>query len=254
MPVRPSTRTIPAPVVSIVPATDLGSVEVAKRGNRYLLTDRWGDVRVDGRGLGLYDLDTRILSTAILRLNGSALTLLRGPYSDDGVDTIQLTNPEIRRDPNDKRAAASSLARRDLSVTRTRRIEGDVLERVTIVNYSATAEDLELELGLGVDMADIFEVRGYLAQLAARSVRSSCTTIGSSSATTASTASCAGRRSSSPTPGSSRWSTAKAGAARASWRSGPPTSSPGRGRHSPGPSPATAAMTRAHRRRGPRRP
>ena len=161
MPVRPSTRTIPAPVVTIVAATDLGSVEVAKRGNRYLLTDRWGDIRVDGRGLGLYDLDTRILSTAILRLNGSALTLLRGPYSDDGVDTIQLTNPEIRRDPNDKRAAASSLARRDLSVTRTRRIEGDLHERVTIVNYSATVEDLELEFGLGVDMADIFEVRGY---------------------------------------------------------------------------------------------
>jgi len=161
MAVSPSTRTIPAPVVTIVAATDLGSVEVAKRGNRYLLTDRWGDIRVDGRGLGLYDLDTRILSTAILRLNGSALTLLRGPYSDDGVDTIQLTNPEIRRDPNDKRAAASSLARRELSVTRARRIEGDVHERVTIVNYSATPEDLVLELGLGVDMADIFEVRGY---------------------------------------------------------------------------------------------
>ena len=50
--------------VTIVPATDLGSVEVAKRGNLYLLTDPRGDIRVDGRGLGLYDLDTRILSTS----------------------------------------------------------------------------------------------------------------------------------------------------------------------------------------------
>jgi glycogen debranching enzyme len=162
MPVRSPTRTIPAPVVKIIPATDLGSVEVAKRGNRYLLTDHWGDIRIDGRGLGLYDLDTRILSTSILRLNGSALTLLRGPHTDDGADTIQLTNPELRRNPADKRTVESSLARRDLSVTRLRVIEdGDLHERVTVVNYSGTPEDLDLELGLGVDMADIFEVRGY---------------------------------------------------------------------------------------------
>jgi hypothetical protein len=100
--VHSPTRTVPAPVVAIVPATDLGSVEVAKRGNWYLLTDGRGDIRIDGRGLGLYDLDTRILSTSVLRLNGSPLTLLRGPYQDDdGADTIQLTNPELRRNPED---------------------------------------------------------------------------------------------------------------------------------------------------------
>jgi glycogen debranching enzyme len=161
MSVRSSTRTIPAPVVSIVPATDLGSVEVAKSGNLYLLTDQRGDIRIDGRGLGLYDLDTRILSTSILRLNGSPLTLLRGPHQSDGADIIQLTNPELRRNPEDKRAVESSLARRDLSLTRARHIDGDLREQVTVVNYSATVEELELELGLGVDMADIFEVRGY---------------------------------------------------------------------------------------------
>jgi glycogen debranching enzyme len=161
MPVRSPTRTIPAPVVVIVPATDLGSVEVAKRGNRYLLTDGRGDIRIDGRGLGLYQLDTRILSTSVLRLNGVALTLLRGPYQDDGADTIQLTNPELRRNPEDKRTSGTGLARRELSVTRTRRIEAAFREQVTVVNYSATVEELELTLGLGVDMADIFEVRGY---------------------------------------------------------------------------------------------
>ena len=50
---RISTRTIAAPVATIVAATDLGSVEVAKHGNLYLLTDPRGDVRIDGRGLGL---------------------------------------------------------------------------------------------------------------------------------------------------------------------------------------------------------
>ncbi len=157
----PSTRTIDVPPATIVPATDLGSVEVAKEGNLYLLTDPRGDIRLDGRGLGLYELDTRILSVSILRLNGAQLTLLRGPYRDDGADTIQLTNPELRRNPADKRTAATDLARRELSLTRTRRIDGFLREQVMIESYSAMTETIEIELGLGVDMADIFEVRGY---------------------------------------------------------------------------------------------
>src|SRR3954453_2498398 len=158
---RAGTRMIPAPSPTILPATDLGRVEIAKHGNLYLLTDGQGDILNDGRGLGLYDLDTRILSTSILRLNGERLTLLRGPHASDGADTIQLTNPEPRRGPHEKQAVALSLARRDLSVTRARRIEGGLEERLTIVNYSATAQPIDIELAIGVDMADIFEVRGY---------------------------------------------------------------------------------------------
>ena len=161
MSVRAGARTIPPPTATIVAATDLGSVEVAKRGNLYLLTDPRGDVRIDGRGLGLYELDTRVLSTSMLRLNGLPLTLLRGPYLRDGVDTIQLTNPDLRRNPGDKHAATANLRHRELSVTRTRQLHGELSEAVTIVNYSATTEALELHLGIGVDMADIFEVRGY---------------------------------------------------------------------------------------------
>ena len=43
-------------------ATDLGSVQVIKHGDLFLLTDPFGDVHVDSRGLGLYDRDTRLLS------------------------------------------------------------------------------------------------------------------------------------------------------------------------------------------------
>ena len=96
----------PGPAGHDHPATDLGSVEVAKEGNLYLLTDPRGDIRIDGRGLGLYDLDTRILSTSILRLNGSpADPAARARYRRWRADTIQLTNPELRRNPADKQAA-----------------------------------------------------------------------------------------------------------------------------------------------------
>ena len=159
---RAGTRTIPAPTPTILPATDLGRVEIAKHGNLYLLTDGQGDILNDGRGLGLYDLDTRILSTSILRLNGERLTLLRGPHASDGADTIQLTNPEPRRGPHEKQAVAVSLARRDLSVTRTRRIDGGLEERLDDRQLFGDRRSRSTSSSaIGVDMADIFEVRGY---------------------------------------------------------------------------------------------
>ena len=47
-------RAVPAgPLdVPIVKATDLGSVQVLKHGNRFLLTDSFGDIHPDSRGLG----------------------------------------------------------------------------------------------------------------------------------------------------------------------------------------------------------
>ena len=157
---QPRTSIQPPPL-TIIAATDLGNVEVAKAGNLYLLTDARGDIRPDGRGLGLYRLDTRILSASILRLNGAQLTLLRGPNREGDSDTIQLTNPELRRNPADKHAAAPALERQELSVTRARRIDGVLHERVVVECYSAMEETIHVELGLGVDMADIFEIRGY---------------------------------------------------------------------------------------------
>ena len=161
MPVPSRPRTIDPPARRIIPATDLDGVEVAKQANLYLLTEGRGDVHVDARGLGLYALDSRILSTSVVRINGTVPTLLRGPYATEHGDTIQLTNPELRRNPDDKLAISSTLARSSLSITRSRLIDGELRERLTIVNHSSGVEDLTVELGLGVDMADIFEVRGY---------------------------------------------------------------------------------------------
>jgi len=62
------------PVVRpIVEATDLGSVQVLKEANRFLLTDPFGDIHPDSRGLGLYDGDTR------RRRAGTSVAVLRKP-------------------------------------------------------------------------------------------------------------------------------------------------------------------------------
>ena len=159
-----TTTQLPPPHPVIVPATDLGGVGVLKHGNLYLLSDPFGDVHPDSRGLGLYDLDTRVLSCAILRINGVRPTLLRAQSASNHISTIQLTNPEYRRDPATKQGASEALAMRAISVTRRRWIAGGLAEHIEVTNYSAAAQHIELALELDADAADIFEVRGKTRQ------------------------------------------------------------------------------------------
>src|SRR5215210_2433149 len=128
---------LPPPDPVIVPATDLGGVGVLKHGNVFLLSDPFGDVHPDSRGLGLYDLDTRILSCAVLRINGVRPTLLRAQSASNHISTIQLTNPEYRRDPATKQGASQALAMRAISVMRRRWIAGGMAEHIEITNYSS---------------------------------------------------------------------------------------------------------------------
>ncbi len=155
---------LPPPHPTIVPATDLGGVGVLKHGNLYLLSDPFGDVHPDSRGLGLYDLDTRVLSCAILRINGVRPTLLRAQSASSHLSTIQLTNPEQRRDPATKQTAGGALAMRAFSVMRRRWIAGGLAERIEVTNYSATRQQVILDLDLDADAADIFEVRGRVRE------------------------------------------------------------------------------------------
>jgi glycogen debranching enzyme len=159
-----ATVQLPPPHPVIVPATDLGGVGVLKHGNLFLLSDPFGDVHPDSRGLGLYDLDTRVLSCAVLRINGVRPTLLRAQSAANHISTIQLTNPDNRRDPASKHGASEALAMRAISVMRRRWIAGGLAEHIEITNYSAATQHLELELDLDADAADIFEVRGRVRQ------------------------------------------------------------------------------------------
>ena len=95
-------RFLPAREVPIARATDLGSVQVLKHGNRYLLTDAFGDIHPDSRGLGLYEGDTRLLSCAILRIGGVRPVLLQTSVGANYRGSIQMTNPSADRNPDAK--------------------------------------------------------------------------------------------------------------------------------------------------------
>src|SRR5258706_1777266 len=100
------------------------------------------------------------MSCGILRINGVRPTILRAQSAASHISTIQLTNPEVRKDPSTKQGASQALAMRAISVMRRRWIAGGLAERIEVTNYSAFAQQVQLDLELDADAADIFEVRG----------------------------------------------------------------------------------------------
>ena len=157
-------RFLPARDVPIVKATDLGSVQVLKHGNRFLLTDSFGDIHPDSRGLGLYHGDTRTLSCSVLRVGGGRPVLLQTSVGGNYRGGIQMTNPAADRNPDMKvhPQLHDELAGRTIGISRERVIGADgVEERLRIENHADQPSRVPVELELGSDGADIFEVRGY---------------------------------------------------------------------------------------------
>jgi glycogen debranching enzyme len=155
-------RFLPARDVPIEKATDLGSVQVLKHGNRYLLTDSFGDIHPDSRGLGLYRGDSRSLSCLVLRVGGVRPVLLQTSVGGNYRGSIQMTNPSADRNPDAKVHPDQQLVGRTIGIGRERLIGADGFEeRVRVVNHAAVPAIIPLELELGMDGADIFEVRGY---------------------------------------------------------------------------------------------
>ena len=148
--------------VPIQKATDLGSVQVLKHGNLYLLTDPFGDIHPDSRGLGVYDSDTRLVSCLSLRVGGVRPVLLQGSMGANYRGSIQLTNPSADRNPDAKVHPLDELVGRTIGISRDRLIGDDGMEeRVRITNHAEREMTFQVELEMGSDCADIFEVRGY---------------------------------------------------------------------------------------------
>ncbi len=146
----------------IARATDLGSVQVLKHGNVYLLTDAFGDIHPDSRGLGLYHGDTRLLSCLVLRVGGERPVLLQGSVGANYRGGIVMTNPSADRNPDAKVHPLDDLTGRTVGITRDRLIGADGLrEQLRVVNHGERPVSVAVELELGADSADIFEVRGY---------------------------------------------------------------------------------------------
>ena len=155
-------RTFPARPRPIVKATDLGSAQVLKHLDIFLVSDAFGDILPDRRGLGLYDGDTRIMSHSALRIAGERPVVLHSDPGGSWRGVVQATNPEFRKDPGDKMGGDERVPRQTISVGRERTIAEAYRERLDVQNHGPITFDLDVVLELDADFADIFEVRGYV--------------------------------------------------------------------------------------------
>ncbi len=127
------------------PAPDAG-FRLLKANRLRLLTDAAGAVAPDGRGLGLYLGDTRLLCRLELRLGGRPVRLAGGSTAGT---TLGLT------DEFDLAGGAGP------RVLRRRTIGRALVEELRVTPGERSRRPISVRLTIGFDGADIFEIRGY---------------------------------------------------------------------------------------------
>jgi len=127
----------------------------------FLVSDPFGDIHPDTRGLGLYDGDTRILSCSVLRIAGERPVVLHSDPGGSWRGVVTATNPEYRKDPGDKMGGDGRILRQTISIARERTLAEAYRESLDIQNHGPVAFDCDVEVEFDADFADIFEVRGY---------------------------------------------------------------------------------------------
>jgi glycogen debranching enzyme len=144
------------PAIGCEHETPIEGAVVLKNDRLFLLTDRRGDIVPPGRcSLGLFYDDTRMLSHYALSLAGGPASLLSTQVLRPYAAQIDLTVSDLafggsRWDP--KHAVH---LRREILL-------GDTLfERLMLTSYLARPIEYWIELAVGCDFADIFEVRGW---------------------------------------------------------------------------------------------
>jgi glycogen debranching enzyme len=136
--------------------TPVSDAITLKHDRLFALVDQNGNVAPAGNcSLGVFDEDTRILSHYELRMAGSAparlSTQVIQPYTSQ-ID-LAVTDHEFGGNSWDPRHAV--YIRRELL------IEDAFIERLTLTNFLVKPIDFWIQLNVGCDFADIFEVRGW---------------------------------------------------------------------------------------------
>ncbi len=127
---------------------ELGTDAIAiLEGRTFMFSDALGDVPAGSVGGLLHD-DTRFLSRWELTLGGRPLSPLKSRTVDYYSAAFFLTNPEIA----DLRAST-------LTVRRLRFVGGGLHEQISVYNPTPHPVGFELRLAVGVDFADLFEVK-----------------------------------------------------------------------------------------------
>jgi glycogen debranching enzyme len=128
---------------------------VLARGNVFCVTNHRGDIAPAGaRDLGLFTDDTRYLSHLELFISGGPPVVLSSDTAGASASQIDLTLTDrefggFLDDPQNF-----------LHLRRKQLLDGGLIEQLTLTNHLRRPVELWLELRLGADFADVFELRG----------------------------------------------------------------------------------------------
>jgi len=148
------------------PAIECASERRAERGlvlkhdRLFMLADPHGNIAPAGVcSLGLFQDDTRILSHYALSVHGGEPDLLSAqvPTAYGAQIDLAVSNLAFGGDPWDPRNVVHM--RRELA------LDDRLIERLTLTGYLGAPADYWVELTLGCDFADIFEVRGWRREM-----------------------------------------------------------------------------------------
>ncbi len=132
-----------------------GELLALKSGGTFACLRRDGDIRPSrASGEGLYALDTRHLSELRLTVGGLPPVPLSSVMESGHHAVINATNPMLRS------VAGAPVPQETLNVRRTVLIADRMFYRVRVRNFHPERVVTAVELTLGADFADVFEVRG----------------------------------------------------------------------------------------------
>jgi glycogen debranching enzyme len=117
-------------------------------GSTFCISDELGDL--GGATTGFFAEDTRYLSLFRVAINGAAPLLLSSGRTQPFSAAFYLRNPLARELPQDA-----------LLIVRTRFVTDALRDRLVLENGAAQPLELDLELELGCDFADIFTVKEH---------------------------------------------------------------------------------------------
>ena len=128
-------------------------VITVNHGQTFMVTGPEGVVR-GGEQQGLFTHDVRFLSHYRCRINGRKWKLVTSSPVSHTSARFAFTNPALL-------SASGSIPKHVLGLTIGRSVLRGVHEDFDLVNYHRTPVELTLEIELGTDFADLFEVRNH---------------------------------------------------------------------------------------------
>ncbi|MEV1331997.1 glycogen debranching N-terminal domain-containing protein [Micromonospora costi] len=118
-------------------------------GNTFVVSEDTGDIEATpSEPTGLFSLDTRFLSTWVLKVNDERLNAL-------SYDDLQYYEARFFLVPG----MATHYIDAKLSIIRERAVGSSFHEQITILNHDEKAVDLEIRMDAGSDFADLFQVK-----------------------------------------------------------------------------------------------